>query len=108
MVCPPPTTTRRPQGRTVGLTRSRIPAVALRSLADEGFVGESSTEFLAGTKTISIADYLLLDLIDTHAQLQPARSEVLFAMFPKIAAWKQGILARPKLAAYLASDARRK
>ena len=50
----------------------------------EGFLAESSTAFLAGTKTISIADYLLLDLIDTHAQLQPARSEVLFAMFPRI------------------------
>ena len=37
------------------------------------------------------------DLLDTHAQLQPQRTEVLLARLPRLSAWRQAIGDRPVL-----------
>lgn len=64
--------------------------------------------FVAGTTDVSIADYLLFDLIDTHALLQPARTEQLLRRFPVMTGWHSAMASRPRIAKYLASPARRR
>ena len=68
----------------------------------------SPTPFVAGTPTVSAADYLLFDLIDCHVQLQPDRSAALLKhKLPELAAWHRQFSARSGVAAYLASAQRR-
>ena len=69
-----------------------------------------SSPYVAGTVDASMADYLLFDLIDNHAGQQPARTKALLesGRFPLLVAWRKQMEARPNIATYLASDARRK
>jgi len=63
--------------------------------------------FIAGTPEISVADYLLFDLLDTHMTLKPEETEELMAGMPKLIEYYQKIAARVNIKAYFASSARR-
>ena len=71
----------------------------------ETLVAESSTGFVAGTVGISVADYLVFDLLDTYAMMQPERTATMMAELPTLTVFKAAIEARPKAAAYFATRA---
>lgn len=71
----------------------------------ERLLAKSETGFLGAT--ISHADYLLFDLLDTAESLQPQLSTTLFATLPALTAWRQRLLARPGIKSYLSSSGRR-
>jgi glutathione S-transferase len=59
--------------------------------------------WLASTEAPSHADFLLFDLLDTAAALEPSSATSLLAKFPTLTKWKAALAARPNVAAYLAS-----
>ena len=56
-----------------------------------------------GTIGVSIADYLVFDLLDTYKVMQPERTADLMKALPKLAAFKAAFESRPNVAAYIAT-----
>jgi len=80
----------------------------------ETMLVRSKTPFLGGSGDVSMADFLLYDLLDNHEGQQPDRTRALLlpqdgvSRFPALVAWRARIASRPNIAAYLASPNRRK
>ena len=76
----------------------------------ETMLVRSKTPFLGGSGDVSMADFLLYDLLDNHEGQQPDRTRALLGVsrFPALVAWRARIASRPNIAAYLASPNRRK
>lgn len=73
----------------------------------ESIVASSTTPFAASTPDATHADYLLLDLLDYHTSLGGEMAASLLTGMPALVAFREMMVARPNLKAYLESPARR-